>query len=323
MFNAKAIVKDILKGRKEVKDIFFVACGGSLVDLYNGYFFITRESKEKHAMWINAGEFVAIPPASLDENSVVILCSHSGNTKETVKAAELAVEKGAYPIVFTNVKESKCDREDFHTVIYEWKNETNAREKPVCMTIDILNELLHETEKEYTLYQEMEDGLKKIDGIIRQALKDGQNSAWLFADKYGTHEFPYIMSSGSSYAQEYGFAICYLQEMQWMNCCYLNSTEYFHGPFELTGDKSLFILLLGAGKQRKLDLRALNFIEKYSRDYEIIDAEKYGLKEISACCVDYFNAPLFYEFSVLYRDALDNVRRHPTSMRRYMGVVEY
>ena len=56
---------------------------------------------------------------------------------------------------------------------------------------------------------------------------------------------------------------------------------------------------------------------------KIIDAAECGLDGIDNACVDYFNAPLFYEMSVLYRTAIQNKTGHPLDMRRYMGVVEY
>ena len=63
--------------------------------------------------------------------------------------------------------------------------------------------------------------------------------------------------------------------------------------------------------------------DKYAEKYEIIDAADCGMDAIDDSCVDYFNAPLFYEMSVLYRTAIQNKSGHPLDMRRYMGVVEY
>ena len=77
------------------------------------------------------------------------------------------------------------------------------------------------------------------------------------------------------------------------------------------------------GKTREIDLRAKAFLEKYAKKYEIIDAADCGLETIDENCVDYFNAALFYEMSVLYRTAIQNKTGHPLDMRRYMGVVEY
>ena len=37
-------------------------------------------------------------------------------------------------------------------------------------------------------------------------------------------------------------------EMQWQNCSYVNSAEYFHGPFECTEDGVFYFLQKGAGE---------------------------------------------------------------------------
>ena len=36
---AEELIRDVLK-TKNIKDVFFVACGGSLVDLYPGFYFL-------------------------------------------------------------------------------------------------------------------------------------------------------------------------------------------------------------------------------------------------------------------------------------------
>lgn len=38
---------------------------------------------------------------------------------------------------------------------------------------------------------------------------------------------------------------------------------------------------------------------------------------------EYFCPMVFYAMSVAYRTGLQDKRRHPLDMRRYMGVVEY
>ena len=58
----KELVNKILNGREKIEDVYFVACGGSLVDLYPGYYFVRTESKTMHADWITSKEFVVTPP---------------------------------------------------------------------------------------------------------------------------------------------------------------------------------------------------------------------------------------------------------------------
>ena len=80
-----------------------------------------------------------------------------------------------------------------------------------------------------------------------------------------------------------------------------------------------------AGKTRALDERAEVFLKKYAGEgnTEVIDAMELGLEDLDPSVAEYFNCSLFYKMACTYRDALDYTRRHPLSMRRYMGVVEY
>ena len=208
-------------------------------------------------------------------------------------------------------------------VVYSWEDDTNEKERPQGIVMRVLNELMKLQEPSYTKYEAVLDGLEKADGIVRAAVKKVQNRTWVFAEKYFEEPFLYIMGSGASYSQAYGFSICSLQEMQWMDCGYLNSAEYFHGPFEVTDEDHLYILMMSRGRNRMMDARVLTFLEKYGKKYEVIDADKLGMEAIDDSCVEYFTPMLFYTMTTVYRTALQDKRRHPLDMRRYMGVVEY
>ena len=323
MNTPETLVKKIVQEQGTIQDVFLTACGGSLVDLYPGSYFINAESETMHAHWLTAKEMVVSPSKFLKKGALVILCSHGGNTPETVNAAKFAKERGAAIITMTHNPESVCAQEDMNPIVYDWSDETDEKERPQGLVMRILNELLKVQETGYKKYDAILDGLEKADGIVRAAVKKVQNRTWLFAEKYAQEPFLYIMGSGASYSQAYGFSICSLQEMQWMDCCYLHSGEYFHGPFECTDKDHLYILLMGTGKARAMDERALTFLEKYGEKYEVIDAEELGINAIDESVNEYFCPMLFYAMSVAYRTGLQDKRRHPLDMRRYMGVVEY
>jgi len=108
-----------------------------------------------------------------------------------------------------------------------------------------------------------------------------------------------------------------------MDCCYLHSGEYFHGPFECTDEDHLYILLMGTGAARVMDERALTFLKKYAKRIEVLDAKELGLSTIDASVVDYFNHALFNNVYPIYNHALATKREHPLATRRYMWKVEY
>ena len=53
------------------------------------------------------------------------------------------------------------------------------------------------------------------------------------------------------------------------------------------------------------------------------NAKELGIDAIDESVNEYFCPMLFYAMSVAYRTGLQDKRRHPLDMRRYMGVVEY
>ena len=323
MNRPEELLNRILEEKEQICDVFFTACGGSLVDLYPGYYFINSESESMHAHWLTARELVTAPPKCLNEHALVIVCSHGGNTSESIAAAELALERGAGLITMTHDPSSACAKEKMNPIVYDWSDQTEEKERPQGLVLRILNELMSLQESSYTKYDAVKEALEKVDSIVKNAMKKARNRTWLFAEKYFEEPFLYIMGSGASYSQAYGFAICSLQEMQWMDCCYLHSGEYFHGPFECTDKEHLYILLMGTGNARVMDERALVFLEKYGEKYEVIDAMELGITEIDETVSEYFCPMLFYAMSVAYRTALQDKRRHPVDMRRYMGVVNY
>ena len=94
--NEKSIIANIL-AHKKIDTVIFTACGGSLTDLYNGHFFLQCESAKIRSYWMNASEFLNAVPKAFSENTLMIACSHSGNTAETVQAALYAQKHGARP----------------------------------------------------------------------------------------------------------------------------------------------------------------------------------------------------------------------------------
>jgi fructoselysine 6-phosphate deglycase len=86
---------------KRISHVFLVACGGSLSIMYPGKYFLDRHSKALTSDVYNGDEFVCRDPGKLDPSALVIVCSQTGTTGETVRAAAHAKAKGATVIGMT------------------------------------------------------------------------------------------------------------------------------------------------------------------------------------------------------------------------------
>ena len=89
------LVKDIIAERGSIEEVYWVACGGSLIDLLPAHMLLERESRRIASSAYTAREFCITAPKRLGAHSLVVACSHSGNTPEVLDACALARERGA------------------------------------------------------------------------------------------------------------------------------------------------------------------------------------------------------------------------------------
>lgn len=308
--------------KKGITEVYLVACGGSLVDMYPSKYFLDSEAKHIVAGMYTANEFVHATPKRLNKDSVVIVCSHGGNTPESVEAAKTAKEHGAHTIGLTHNMEAALLKYSDFSFLYEWGEDSNVKNNPMAIILELTVEILKVTEG-YEHYDAFQSGIDKINGIISKGKQLVGDRAKAFADKYKDESLFYILTSGASYGHAYGFAICSLMEMQWLDAAPIHSGEYFHGPFEVTDKETPFILVMNEGRTRTLDERARVFLEQYAEKVEIVDAKELGISTIADEVVEFFNPILFYSILCVYREALAEVRNHPLDTRRYMGKVAY
>ena len=319
----KTIVKNVVKHNDgKISNVYFTACGGSLVDMYPAYYFLKSEAENLSTGWYTANEFVHVTPKKIGAQSIVFVCSHSGNTPESVKAAKVAQEKGAITIGLTFNPKADLLKYSDEKIIYEWGNENEVVKNPMAIVLDITSQILGQLEG-YDKLAEFADGFNKIDTIVTNALAQVQDRTKRFADKYQHEPMFYVLGSGASFGHTYGFAICSLMEMQWLDAAPIHSGEYFHGPFEVTDKDKPYIVMESIGRTRPLDERAIKFLKKYAEKIEIVDAKELGLDLIDSNVAEYFNPILFYSVLCEYRAKLADIRNHSLEVRRYMGKVEY
>jgi fructoselysine 6-phosphate deglycase len=305
-----------------IQEVYLVACGGSLVDMYPSKYFLESEARHLRVGMYTANEFVHALPKSLGVGSVTIICSHGGNTPESVEAARVAREAGSATITLTHNKDAGLIEHADHSILYVWGEESNVKENPMAIILNLSMEILHQVEG-YAHYEAFTEGLEKINGVIVRGKEQVAARAKAFAERFQDENLFYILSSGASYGHAYGFAICSLMEMQWVHASSIHSGEYFHGPFEVTDKETSFILLMNEGRTRTLDERVLRFLNQYADKVEVVDNKELGINTIADSVVEYFNPVVFYSIMCVYRAELADIRQHPLETRRYMGKVPY
>ena len=222
----KSIIEDVLKKHDKITHVYFVACGGSYAGLYPAKYFLQSEAKDLIIGHYSSNEFCHATPKALGKDSIVITQSFSGTTPETVRAAGIAQEAGAASIAVTYDAESPLAKNGDHVVTYGTTKEANdnGHAKALWLAVEILNQI-----EGYAHYDAFMASYEKYNEIVPAIKRNLHLLQKLGQKKYGEEKLIYVMGSGPNFGVTYSYAICLLQEMQWIHSSAIHSGEYFHG----------------------------------------------------------------------------------------------
>lgn len=309
--------------RGRLTEIFFVACGGSFAQMHAPKYAVDREARTIVADTYNSAEFIARAPARLGASSLVVLCSSSGSTPETVEAARYARERGAYVVGLTTRPDDSPLAEASHIAIgYEHKPTAGDPEAPAAILLRLVFGIL-ENREGHAGNAALLRGLAALPEVVARVQEAHADDVLRWAAASKREPVIYTMASGPNYGVAYAFSICILQEMQWIHSQSIHSGEYFHGPFEITDDIVPFIILMGTGSCRKLDQRALAFARKFTDRILLLDIETMDTTGIEPPVLDYLQPLIFQPLLRAFAIRLSEERGHPLTVRRYMWKMDY
>lgn len=320
MADVKQIIEEITS-KKEIKNLSFAGCGGSLACFYAPFYYVQRNSKKLTTSYVTSNEFVHDTPITIDEHSIVVCASRRGNTAETVEAARVAKKLGATTIGLA--LEQDTDLEHTCDYLIPFVDSKNGKfiETKAGIALAIAYELVHITDAPAN-YEDMVKAMAKLDEIMPKALVDVVPEAIKFSLEYKDDDIIYTMGSGVAWSAAQQQQICIFMEMQWINSSVIHTGEFFHGPFEITDPDNAFLVMKSSGKTKELDERAIRFLTKFNHHCHIIDLEKYGVSELGEVS-EYFDAIFHTELIGVYNKLLADMRDHPLSKRKYMWKYQY
>ena len=283
-------VKKELDKNGGLKQVIFVACGGSLASSYPARYLLNQESTLK-IQGCNSNEFVYATPRTVDKNTLVIATSTKA-TDETVQALNVANARGAVTIGLSGYADSLTAKTAKYFLTYyhgdEWYEDSSLIHcNSQGTTLKIAFWLLREYEG-YLAYEKAIEAFEQMPELYQKAFQKVREDAALFAMRYKDDKIWNVISSGTAWEVSYSDAFCFFQEMQAVHCVPVHSGEYFHGAFE-TCDKDLAILLFkSVGRTRPLDQRAQRFYQKHG-------FVKIGEEENSAVPLDILEKYIGYD----------------------------
>ena len=280
---------------------------------------LDREASFPCFSW-SSGELVARMPRTLGEGSLVVAASHRGTTAETVEAARLAREAGATVVGLVRDPGTPLGDNADHVLTYG-RDEivTDAKVANLAM----LGARLLERTGDWPPDPERDAAFRALPNAVVTAMEEQDTELAALAERLADEQIIYLVGTGPTYGTAYSFAMCTLQEAQWIHASAVNATEFFHGMFEVVEPGVPVIVLLDESPSRHLAERVLAFARRYTDKAIAVDSRDFALPGIPASQRP-FLAPIALG-SVLYRltKQFEGARGRSLDDRRYMFVVEY
>ncbi len=326
------VVKDALALRPQIEEavdkvckegysnIFFIGCGGTYAHSLCMKYWLDSESNIDTYSVI-AAEFMASGHKKFTKDSICVFSTRSGNTKEIVEAVKYCKEHGARTMVYvSNDNTPVCEYADYK--FYSFAEDDNLAEAIYSYMIILLGRFM-KNNGEFDTYDQF---VKEFDGItpyLIKAKETYEDRCAKMAKEHKDTKYHMVIGGGMLWGEAYDYAMCILEEMQWIKTKSINAAEYFHGTLELVEKDTSLILLYGEDETRKLMDRVYNFSKNISDVINIFDTKEIELPFTDSRYRCIVSPIVIYAILECLSRHLEAERNHPLTTRRYYRQMEY
>jgi fructoselysine 6-phosphate deglycase len=302
-----------------MRNLFLIGCGGSYND-FSAASYVCDRNAEFPTVLLNSEEFNRRRPRLLGKDSVVLVASHNGTTAETIEAARWARAAGAQVIGFTKNDTTplaaQCDQ------VFTYNSDRTILGPKQVLIGMMVEALLKATSAKFD-YVALDQAFSAVPGAFELAISEAEASLHEIAVAFANEPMTYVLSSGPNQGAGYGFAMCYLMEMQWKNASWFNANEFLHGAFEVVQPDTPVLLFKGEDETRPVIDRVEAFLKKNTKRCRVIDSKDYSLPGVPASMRGEMSSLLLSTLSKRLAEHYQAVTGHSLSDRRYMFKTTY
>ena len=274
-----------------------------------------KERTELDVFSANAAEYCATGDKRVGEGTFLIFSSVTGSTAEVVEAVKKARADGAHVLGFIDNADAPLAQMVDNRITYPANEQLKF--------FMVADRFLYRE----GVMPEYGDMYFQFDMALPEALAEVEKSADGFGEAYAkahlNDKLHYFVGAGTLYGATYSYGMCYWEEMHWMRTKSVHSAEFFHGMLEIIDEDTPVTLFIGEDSQRGLGERVQRFLERFSKNYTVIDTKTYALPGID----DRYR----YAVSHLVMHAVTNridahleaLSGHDMNIRRYYRKIDY
>lgn len=257
----RELIEKIVKEMEEkggLKNVVWVAAGGSNDGHYAAQYFMDRESTAVRSQMITSSEFEFAAPKCIGENTIAVITSMRG-TKETIEAAKVAKELGAVTIS-QYVDESGLTEVCDYNVQYGsiWEDDEDQGRTNAGNALRIAMAIVDVTEG-YKNYADAMDAFEKIQPAYVRAREYCRPLAKKWADQVKDEKTITVIASGPAYGSGHIFQLVIFSKCYRFNLQHLTVVIFSMDHLKLQIKMEHFSSLLQMEEPEKLMSVQLHF----------------------------------------------------------------
>lgn len=266
-------------------------------------------------------ELVVSGSVHLGPNTLVVIPSLSGTTRESIELLQYARAAGAFVLTLTGHADTPLAQEADANLTTFAADDTSSETftvQALLIALSILDQVDGDADAP-RLRAELAD----LPGALLGIKRTFEGRAAELAQTIADHDYHVITGAGGSWPEAFYYGMCILEEMQWIRTRPVHASDFFHGTLELLEPGVSVIALKGEDAGRPLVERVEAFVPSITDTLTVIDTADFELPgfspELRALLAPTLLATALERVSA----HLEVLRDHPLTTRRYYRRVQY
>jgi fructoselysine-6-phosphate deglycase len=304
------------------KNLYFLGTGGVAYLMQPAHLLLQRRSSFPTFVDYPA-ELVLTGSANLTSDSLAVIPSLSGTTKESVAMLSALKEIGATTMTLVGHEDTPLGREGDHVFVNFAEDDTSSESfylQSLCVALSVMKSHGDLDEGTYDRYL---NELTLLPELLLEVKRGFEPQAEGFASIIAGADYHMFTGAGNTWPQAHYYGMCILEEMQWIRTRPVHASDFFHGALELIEKDVSLILFKGEDAYRPLADRVEKFAPNFTDKLTVLDSRDFSLPGISDD-VRGLISPIVLA-TVLERVSahLEVMRDHPLVTRRYYKQFDY
>ena len=292
-------------------NIFFVGVGGTITYAWGVEAILKPITSVKYYVE-HAADFNTLGNKKFTKDSILVVCSATGNTPEVVESVKKAKEIGARVISMVDTPNTPlAEMADYYV--------------PGSGDIIFYTLFLRfaYNNGDYPEYDEMLKNLSNMIDLMPWLEKKADEVCEAYAKETRDDFLQYFIGSGNLWGPTYSYAMCIMEEMQWMRTKSVTAGDFFHGTLEVIGRDDKVVMFIGEDETRSQCLRAKKFLDTICDNVYVFDTADYPTPNVDPKFRGIFSQMIMGCFTSRIMTYQEYYGKHPLKIRRYYRQLQY